>query len=237
MKELLYIQVSEDIRAKIRSGEIPYGTRLPSERTLAEAYQIDRKTLRKAISLLSEEGVLLCLQGKGTYIVEPQIAYQVERMDDLEQMILRNGMKSSTRVLYKEVRKAGRKYAELLDVSPEERVFRMLRLRMGNEEPIALMDTYVRCDMVADIETLDFEMYSLYGVLNQNGIEISKIDESFMFYRVSNPEAQILRMEEGEIAFITEDKTYDQYGRIVEYTKSVINNQKFSIDVSFNPDK
>lgn len=237
MKDLLYIQVSEDIRARIQSGEIPYGTRLPSERALAEEYQVDRKTLRKAIALLSEEGILLCLRGKGTYIAEPQISYQVEILDDLEQMISRNGMKSSTRVLYKEVRKAGRKYAELLDMDPEDQVFRMLRLRMGNEEPIALMDTYVHCDLISDIETLDFEMYSLYGVMSQNGIEISKIDESFTFYGISNPEAQILKMEEGEIAFITEDKTYDQYNRIVEYTKSVINNQKFSIDVSFDLNK
>ena len=119
MNEPLYVRISEDIRGKIKSGEIPYGSRLPAERQMAEDYGVDRKTLRKAIGLLSEEGILNCMQGKGTYIAKPQIPYQVEMLDDLEQMILRNGMKPSTRVLYTESRKAGRKYAALLEVEEE----------------------------------------------------------------------------------------------------------------------
>lgn len=233
MNEPLYVRISEDIRNKIKSGEIPYGSRLPAERQMAEDYGVDRKTLRKAIGLLSEEGILNCMQGKGTYIAKPQIPYQIEMLDDLEQMILRNGMEPSTRVLYTESRKAGRKYAALLEVEEEARIFRMLRLRSGNGEPVALMDTYVVSSFVPDIENIDFEMHSLYGVLKQNGIEVSRIDEKFTFAEVSNPEAAVLKVEENGIAFITEDKTYDQYQRAVEYTKSIINNQKLSIDVSF----
>ena len=233
MNEPLYVRISEDIRGKIKSGEIPYGSRLPAERQMAENYGVDRKTLRKAIALLSEEGILNCMQGKGTYIAKPQIPYQVEMLDDLEQMILRNGMKPSTRVLYTESRKAGRKYAALLEVEEETRIFRMLRLRSGNGEPVALMDTYVVSEFVPGIETMDFEMHSLYGVLKQNGIEVRRIDEKFTFAEVSNPEAAVLKVKENEIAFITEDRTYDQYQRAVEYTKSMINKQKLSIDVSF----
>lgn len=233
MNEPLYVRISEDIRGKIKSGEIPYGSRLPAERQMAEDYGVDRKTLRKAIGLLSEEEILNCMQGKGTYIAKPQIPYQVEMLDDLEQMILRNGMKPSTRVLYTESRKAGRKYAALLEVEEETRIFRMLRLRSGNGEPVALMDTYVVSEFVPGIETMDFEMHSLYGVLKQNGIEVRRIDEKFTFAEVSNPEAAVLKVKENEIAFITEDRTYDQYQRAVEYTKSMINKQKLSIDVSF----
>ena len=109
---------------------------------MAEDYGVDRKTLRKAIGLLSEEGILNCMQGKGTYIAKPQIPYQVEMLDDLEQMILRNGMKPSTRVLYTESRKAGRKYAALLEVEEETRIFRMLRLRSGNGEHVGRRGTW-----------------------------------------------------------------------------------------------
>lgn len=233
MNEPLYVRISEDIRSKIKSGEIPYGSRLPAERQMAENYGVDRKTLRKAIALLSEEGILNCMQGKGTYIAKPQIPYQVEMLDDLEQMILSSGMEPSTRVLYTESRKAGRKYAALLEVEKDTEIFRILRLRSGNGEPIALMDSYVVSSLVPEIETVDFEMHSLYGVLKQNGIEVRRIDEKFTFAEISNPEAAILKIEENGIAFVTDDRTYDQYQRAVEYTKSVINPQKLSIDVSF----
>ena len=76
-------------------------------------------------------------------------------------------------------------------------------------------------------------MKCILCVLKQNGIEVRRIDEKFTFAEISNPEAAILKIEENGIAFVTDDRTYDQYQRAVEYTKSVINHQKLSIDVSF----
>ena len=234
MREPIYIQISNDIREKIKSGHFIYGQQLPSERTLAQSYQIDRKTLRKALALLAEENLLVGIHGKGTYIAQQQIPYKVELMDDLAQTLTRSGMTPSTKVLFSESRPARRKYADLLHIAPEEEIFRLVRLRAGDNEPVALQDTYIVKRMIPNLEKLDFEMYSLYGIMKENGIEISRIDETFTFIELSDPEAGILNLKEGAIGFVSEDITYDQHGQIIEYTHSILNNQKLSVNANLH---
>lgn len=232
MRGPLYLQICNDLRRRIEKGAFPYGSRLPSERELAQQYQVDRKTLRRAVDMLEEEGILQCIRGKGIYISR-QLAYQIDLLDDLEQMMKRSGMTLSTRVLLTETRRAGRKYAQLLGIGPDDLIFRLLRLRTGDGEVMALQDTYVVYDLIPGLETLDFQMYSLYHIMSRNGIEVRRIQENFIFLELSNPEADILQMQEGATGFVTEDKTIDQYGRTVEYTKSIINSEKLSIDMSY----
>ena len=64
-----------------------------------------------------------------------------------------------------------------------------------------------------------------------NGITIGQIDETFTFIELSNPEADILNLKEGSLGFVAEDLTYDQQGRILEYTRTILNNQKISVNV------
>ncbi len=63
----LYEQVAALILGRIRSGEWPAGTRLPSEPDLAEFYQVNRDTVRKAVRQLAAEGRLRVVRGRGTF--------------------------------------------------------------------------------------------------------------------------------------------------------------------------
>jgi DNA-binding GntR family transcriptional regulator len=64
----MYQQVVRLMRARIESSEWPPGYRLPSEPTLAQFYQVNRDTLRKAVGVLADEGRLVVVRGKGTYV-------------------------------------------------------------------------------------------------------------------------------------------------------------------------
>ncbi|MBN2628196.1 MAG: GntR family transcriptional regulator [Spirochaetales bacterium] len=64
----MYRTIFEELEGKIRRGEYPVGSRLPSEKELAEAYRVSRITSRKSLSLLSEAGLAERLPGKGTFV-------------------------------------------------------------------------------------------------------------------------------------------------------------------------
>jgi DNA-binding GntR family transcriptional regulator len=64
----LYLRVAEHIEARIRTGDLRPGTRLPGERDLAEKYGVSLSTLRRAITVLRERGRVVVLPAKGTYI-------------------------------------------------------------------------------------------------------------------------------------------------------------------------
>ncbi|NDL60961.1 winged helix-turn-helix domain-containing protein [Phytoactinopolyspora mesophila] len=64
----LYHQVAQHIEARISSGELPPGARLPGERDLAEEYGVSLGTVRRASRALRERGVVSTLPAKGTFV-------------------------------------------------------------------------------------------------------------------------------------------------------------------------
>jgi GntR family transcriptional regulator len=64
------MQVADDLRAELRSGALRPGDKLPGEAEMAAVYGVSRDTIRRATSELSEEGLLVILHGRGTFVAE-----------------------------------------------------------------------------------------------------------------------------------------------------------------------
>lgn len=84
------MQIADDLRAQIKAGRLRVGTKLPSQRTLAEQYQVASMTLRSALDELTNEGVITAGSTRGTFILkepgEPDPTVR-EIMDMLTQII------------------------------------------------------------------------------------------------------------------------------------------------------
>ncbi len=230
MSKPLYMKVADSMRADIVGNVLSYGSRLPSEQQFAEYFGVDRKTLRRAIALLCDEGMLVRFQGKGTYIAERRVDYDVVAADDVDDMLRKSEMQPSSRVLYRQVRRAGRKYGAILGIDADEQVFRLVRLRLGNGEPVALQDSYIPLSVAPDAAKVDYNIYSIYGLLRRLGYEINRIDESFYFLQLGEcVESKLLATGADAVVFVAEDTTLDSSGRVLEYTRSMINSGKMSI--------
>jgi GntR family transcriptional regulator len=66
-----YQQIADRLRGQIASGALEPGRRLPSEPDLATEYDASRNTVRLAIALLINQGLVVSRQGLGTFVVEP----------------------------------------------------------------------------------------------------------------------------------------------------------------------
>jgi GntR family transcriptional regulator len=64
-----YLQIAADLRAKIASGEIPPGRRIPTMVELEATYGVARDTLRKATQVLKDEGLVETVTGMGIYVI------------------------------------------------------------------------------------------------------------------------------------------------------------------------
>jgi DNA-binding GntR family transcriptional regulator len=67
-QDLAYVRVAEDIAARIASGELAPGTRLRAERQLAEHYGVAYGTIRRAMQVLRERGLITTIHGRGTFV-------------------------------------------------------------------------------------------------------------------------------------------------------------------------
>jgi len=65
------VQIADDLAARIRSGEYPPGERLPSYAELAELYDVSVSTVQQVLVRLKERGLVVGLQGRGTYVSDP----------------------------------------------------------------------------------------------------------------------------------------------------------------------
>jgi GntR family transcriptional regulator len=67
--ELAYLQVARLLEARIKSGEL--SGKMPAERALAEEYEVSYGTVRRAISVLRDSGLVRSVHGRGTFVAEP----------------------------------------------------------------------------------------------------------------------------------------------------------------------
>lgn len=222
----MYIQLRELIRKRIQDGTYKYGETIPSERELASQYGLNRMTVRNAISELVEEGVLTRSQGKGTFVSGQQIVGDIHKIQGFGRMLLEKGVTPKSKVIYSEIREAGFKYASIFNISESDKILNILRIRLGNDEPISLEDTIVPLEIVPNIEEIDFEVVSLYEWLKVNGIKLKLSYETLHLVKVRNDEAKLLHLENDSTVFLIEVKTTDDTGKVVEFTRSYTNPQK-----------
>ena len=68
--ELIYVQVADRIAAQIESGELAPGSRLPAERDLAAELGVSYDSVRRAMEVLRERGLITTVHGRGTYVAK-----------------------------------------------------------------------------------------------------------------------------------------------------------------------
>lgn len=66
--DLAYMQVVDDISGRISGGDLAPGARLLSERALADHYGVSYGTVRRAMEVLRERGLVRTVHGRGTFV-------------------------------------------------------------------------------------------------------------------------------------------------------------------------
>ncbi|MET9249426.1 winged helix-turn-helix domain-containing protein [Nonomuraea sp. NPDC003709] len=71
-----YLQLADALRARIEAGEIPPGRKVPSQTELEEESGLSRNTVKKALDVLKNEGLLITAPGRGLFVTERDDAQQ-----------------------------------------------------------------------------------------------------------------------------------------------------------------
>ncbi|WFE21314.1 GntR family transcriptional regulator [Solwaraspora sp. WMMD937] len=227
----LHAQVSERIRTRILSGEWPPHYRLRSEPELAVELGISRGTLRRAIATLIRDGLLVQVQGRGTYVtstaIEPSIA---QKLTTLSEDFARQGVTVSTQVQSHEVMAAPSPVAALLDLRPGQSVLRLERLRATTDGPVAWLVNYVRLDLAPGIEQAELADQSLFGLLeNEYRLKISTGRRTFSATAATGRVAAALGVPDGFPLLYLEQITYLDDGRPIEYSDVWIHSERMRV--------
>jgi len=227
----LYYQLTEELRENIENGEWPPNSLIPSETELCEKYKVSRGTVRQALSQLVQEGLLYRKQGKGTFVAEPKITQQLNRFYSFAQDMREKGLRPSSLLLQKEKILPDSYIKNILGLKEEEMVYKIMRLRLADEEPLILETSYLVEELFPDLDKEDVEKVALYDIiLKKYRIKITRAKETFEPILIDEFEAKKLKIPVGSPALLVKRITYTA-GIPFEFRKSVVRGDKCSYSV------
>ncbi len=139
----LYIQIEEELRGSIRSGDLAALAQVPSEAELSERFGVSRMTARKALDRLVGDGLIFRQPGKGTFVAPPKISHGPSQSLSFSAAMRAQGIGFETRVLEAGLVRAPSNIAAALSLPVEAGVVFMRRLRLVEGEPAALHVSYL----------------------------------------------------------------------------------------------
>lgn len=218
----MYVQIKDQISDEIEDGFFSVGDKLPSERVLSEQYSVSRMTARKALLDLQHEGKVEILVGSGTYVLKPKIKRDMIKLSGFSSMLEEKGIRPSNKLLSASIIGANRKIASKMDINIGESVYEIVRLRYGNEIPMALEKAYLPVYLFRDLLDYNYEEKSLYKTLEEvYTIDFKFAKQELCLIRSNIYEAKHFNILENEPMFLLEIVTYDKNDRCVEYVKSI----------------
>ncbi|EMS70756.1 GntR family transcriptional regulator [Ruminiclostridium cellobioparum] len=224
-----YFQLKNIILDKIKSGEYPAGSLIPSERELSESLGISRMTARQAINQLAAENYLVREKGKGTFV--NKIKFEQRNIMSFSETVKRLGMVPKTRVLEFSEEKEYYDVKLALDLKPEQKLYRIKRLRLADDTPIAVEEVFIPEGLCPDINRLDLTK-SLYDQLkNIYSIEISHIDNNIEAIKADRENRKLLMLEAGIPVLNISGISYTREGRKLFFERDVYRADKYKYSV------
>ena len=227
----LYHQLTEELRENIENGDWPPHSLIPSETELCEKYGVSRGTVRQALSQLVQEGLLYRKQGRGTFVAEPKITQQLNRFYSFAQDMREKGLKPSSRLLQNEKILPDPYIKNILGLKENELIYKIMRLRLADEEPLILETSYLVEELFPDLDREDVENVPLYDIIiKKYRIRITRARETFEPILVDRFEAEKLKIPLGSPALLVKRITYTA-GIPFEFRKSIVRGDKCSYSV------
>lgn len=190
----LYVQVSEYLEKMIKKDKFQVGAKLPSEGELAGVFQLNRNTIRQAISLLVQKGLVEKQRGVGTFVKAKtslfpihQLGLMVSFVDDFNL----DNVDLEERIIQKKKIMAGEDLAEKLMINVDDEVVAIERLRIADKTPLVLERQYYSFKEFGELLEMDIKgsMYQL--LINHFQADL---DHSIQTIRAVKPSREIARV-------------------------------------------
>jgi GntR family transcriptional regulator len=212
------------------------GDSIPSERRLSTDLGVSRLTIRAALDDLVREGLLVRRQGSGTFVGEPKIAQQLTLTSFSDDM-RRRGMVPGSRTVELKTTHAGPVLGRALHVSPDARVVRIRRVRLADDEPMALETLHVPAVLVPGLTRASLEDSSFYELLaSRYDVVVASGVQTIEPTVTNEEESELLHVPLHSPAFLFERTSRADTGEIVEFVRSLYRGDRYRLVAELSHD-
>lgn len=228
-----YINIHDKIKDDIDVGIWKIGQRLPSERDLADEFGVSRMTLRQAITLLVEEGVLTRKVGSGTYVASTRVQEKMRGTTSFTEIIQLQGKTPSSQLLSYIKTQPNEKERQMLHLDSKENIIRMERVRFADGVPVVYEVASIPERLIQNVKKEDVTNH-FFKTLTDNGYRIGK-SHQIIFARLANDKvARLLDIKKNQAILALRQVSYLEDGQPFEYVNSQYVGDRFEFYLENN---
>ncbi len=214
---VIYRQLAQALRQAVTEDLLAPGDVLPGERDLAEAIDISRTSVRKAIESLVNDGALIRRHGARTAVAE-RVEKPLSALTSFSEDMRSRGIEPGMIWISKEVAPASPSEIMALDLSVGAKVCRLKRLRTGDGKPMAIEHAVVPGDVLGDPAEVTGSLYEVLARLDRRPVRaLQRLRAT-----IASPEdSQLLHLEPGAPLLVAERRCFTRDGTPIEFTRTL----------------
>lgn len=212
-----YHTIRMSIQNSIKSGTLQAGDMIPTEKELIDTFNVSRITVRKALDLLENEGYIVRVQGKGTFVKDRNEQLEDESYQNINgcsELIRYQKMTPQRNLIKKEVIKADRELAEQFGIEEGEPALLFQRIYTADGVPAIFASSLINLKHLPNFEKYDTINYSMveiikdeYKITIQKGPKLIKAveaDEEMAEYLQVEKNYPLLQMKAARYALVND---------------------------------
>jgi len=203
----LYAQVKQMIVQQIQNGAWQPHHRVPSESELVEELGFSRMTINRALRELTADGLLLRMQGVGTFVAERKGRSALFAVNNIADEIIARGHRHSCKVIRLAEELASPERALALDIREGQRVFHSLIVHYENDLAVQLENRYVNAVVAPNYLRQDFTLQTPYAYLSKVA-PLSEGEHVVEAILADAEECRLLQIERSEPCLLIRRRTW-----------------------------
>jgi len=228
---VVYKDVVNLLKNRISSPTYSIGDILPSEKELAESFNVSRNTLRKALKVLEQEELIERRHGSGTYLRNKHFQAFVTHLDSFTEIARSEGKKPTSQVLRFELQEASEEIATRLQLAVGEPVYYSKRLRHIDDVPMQLEETWLSVNRFPDLTVNHMKKSKFSYIEDECNVIIQGCYESFQPVLPSPDIAKMLHISVRDPIIKMETQSIDESNNPIDY--SILYTNVFEFQVKY----
>lgn len=224
-------RIEQSLRERI--ARLRPGDALPSDAALCEQFAVSRMTARRAMQRLADEGLIVRVPGRGSYVAEPPGHRRADRLLSFSREMERAGRRPSSQLLALEIRPSNAAEAASLGLAAAEPVVVVRRVRCADGEAIAVETAILVQQTGQAVFRADLERDSLHDVLSGAGYQLRRGSATITAAAATREDARLLGLRRGDPLLVERRVILDGRDNRIEATESRYPAERYALDVLF----
>ncbi|CAG9431042.1 phosphonate utilization transcriptional regulator PhnR [Providencia alcalifaciens] len=226
-----YLLIKAQLQARIQSGALKSGDKLPSERELCAIFNTTRVTIRESLAQLESSGAIYRSERRGWFVTPERLWLDPTQNTNFHKLCLEQSRQPKTKLLEGKVVTVPVEAMTPLQLQPFEQIYLLTRLRYADDRAVCYSENHCLPARVPELLSHDLNG-SLTEVYEQHyGLIYTSMHLSFYPTAMPPQAASALRVAVGRPALLLQRLNYDQHGRILDYDVEYWRHDSLRIEV------